>query len=151
MSYKHLLVAVDLYQSSEEVINKAVSLAKDSNAKLSFIYVDSNYVTNYMGLSHAGGVSNATLGVVVPKLLPVDDQIDALQEKLHALAAQSDYPIANTLVVIGDLNDKLKLAVKELDVDLLICGHHSDFWSSLLSSVRKLINSITIDLLIIQL
>ena len=151
MGYKHMLVAVDLSKSSEEVISKAVSLAKDSNAELSFIYVDSDYVTNYMGLSNAGGVSNPTLGATVPKLVPVDDESYKFQEELQALADQTGYPVANTLVVMGDLNDKLQLTVKELGVDLLVCGHHCDFWSRWLSSVRKLINTTVTDLLIIQL
>lgn len=151
MGYKHLLVAVDLSKSSDVLISKAVSLAKGCNAKLSFIYVDSNYVTNYMGLSNAGGVSNPTLGSVVPKLVPVDEKSEIYKTELQALAEQAGYPIANTLVVMGDLSDQLQLTVKEMEVDLLICGHHSDFWSRLLSSAGKLINTVLTDLLIIQL
>lgn len=151
MGYQHLLVAVDLSKSSDILISKAVSLAKGSNAKLSFIYVDSNYVTNYMGLSNAGGVSNAALGSVVPKLVPVDEEHSIYKKELQALADQAGYPVANTFVVIGDLNNQLKMTVKEMDVDLLICGHHSDFWHRLLSSVGKLINTTFTDLLIIQL
>jgi len=140
MSYKHILVAVDLSKSSEVVINKAISLARGANSKLSFIFVDVNYV------SSRGGIS--------PKVemdVPLDEQQAILQKELQALAEQADYPVANTLVVIGDLNEKLKTTVQEMDVDLLVCGHHHDFWSQLLSSARKLVNTAVTDLLIIYL
>ncbi len=140
MSYKHILVAVDLSKSSEVVINKAISLARGANSKLSFIFVDVNYV------SSIGGIS--------PKVemdVPLDEQQAILQKELQALAEQADYPVANTLVVIGDLNEKLKTTVQEMDVDLLVCGHHHDFWTRLLSSARKLVNTAVTDLLIIYL
>ncbi|WP_028863888.1 universal stress protein [Psychromonas aquimarina] len=151
MDYKHILVAVDLSKSSEIVISRAVSLAEKSTAKLSFIYADSNYVTNYMGLSNAGGVSNAALGSVVPKIVAVDEKSAIFKEELQALAEQADYPVSNTLAVMGDLNNEVKLAVKELDIDLLVCGHHHDFWRNLLSSVRQLISTPDTDLLLVQL
>ena len=146
MSYKHILVAVDLSKSSEVVINKAVALASATKSKLSFIYVDASYVSN---IGYA-----TTMGLVKP----VADQIKAdekekeeLQKQLQALAAQVDYPVTNTLVVMGKLNDKLQTTVKEMDIDLLVCGHHHDFWSRLLSSVRKLVDSTVTDLLIVYL
>ena len=39
MSYKHILVAVDLSQSSQVVIDKTLSVAKDANCKLSFVFL----------------------------------------------------------------------------------------------------------------
>lgn len=146
MSYKHILVAVDLSKSSEVVINKAISLAKDANAKLSFIYVDASYVSNIANVN-----SMVLTKPKFDKVAAEEKEKSVLQEELQALAEQADYPITNTLVVMGDLNDKLKTTVKEMDIDLLVCGHHHNFWSHLLSSVRKLVNSATTDLLIIYL
>ena len=146
MSYKHILVAVDLSKSSELVISKAVSLARETKSKLSFIYVDASYVSN---IGYA-----STIGLVKPtvdKVEAAEKEKEILQKELQALADQVDYPVTNTLVVMGKLNDKLKTTVKEMDVDLLICGHHHDFWSNLLSSVPKLVNSTTTDLLIVYL
>ena len=136
MSYKHILVAVDLTKSSEIVISKAVSLAKEANAKLSFIHVDPNH------LSTSGARSTSLLAM---------PEVDNRKEKqeLRALAARLDYPVENTLVVIGDLEVKLTTAVNQLDADLLVCGHHHDFWSRLLSSVRKIANTVNTDLLIV--
>ena len=146
MSYKHILVAVDLSKSSLAVIDKAVALARGSKSKLSFIYVDANYISN---IGYA-----TTMGLVKPvadQIKADEKEIEELQKDLQALAAQVDYPIANTLVVMGKLNDKLQATVKEMDVDLLVCGHHHDFWSRILSSVRKLVDSTVIDMLIVYL
>jgi universal stress protein A len=127
MGYKHILVAVDLSQSSQIVIDKAISLAKDANCKLSFVFVD------------------------IDKVVLAQKEKLTLQKELQALADQSDYPITDTLVVIGDLHIKLSGIVKEMDIDLVVCGHHHNFLSRFFSSVPKLANAVETDLLVIYL
>jgi universal stress protein A len=127
MSYKHILVAVDLTQSSQHVIDKAISLAKDGNSKLSFAYIDVDKVV----------------------LEPKEEQ--GFQNALKALAEKSDYSIADTIVANGDLHMKLKGIVKESTVDLVVCGHHHKVASRLFSSVPKLANAIEADLLVVYL
>jgi len=140
MSYKHILVAVDLSTSSEFIIAKAITLAKDSNAKISLIYVDLDYADNYTGLTYSQ----------FSKLEPVSQRCLSLENELQALTEKISYPITNQLFLKGDLDKNIQVSVKEIGADLLVCGHHHDFWSRLLSSVRKLINSSSIDLLIVQ-
>ncbi|ABM01997.1 universal stress protein containing UspA domain [Psychromonas ingrahamii 37] len=138
MSYKHILVAVDLSESSEKVINKAVSLAKDAKANLSLIFVD----------------DIANIGVVTIEVAPlpsVEEREKKLKGELQELADKADYQFDNIIVVTEDLKNKLVATVKKMNIDLLVCGHHRDFWSRLLSSVRKLINSVAADLLIVNL
>jgi len=136
MGYKHILVAVDLSKSSEKVINKAVSLAKDANAGLSLIFVDVDTISNI-------GITSLEVAS-----LP---SIEEREKKLQEFADKTDYQFENVMVVMGSLKNKLSATVKEMDIDLLVCGHHHDFWSRLLSSVRKLVNSVTADLLIVNL
>lgn len=40
MNYQHILVAVDLTDSSQTVINRAISIAQQNNSKLSLVFVD---------------------------------------------------------------------------------------------------------------
>ncbi|MCG9747045.1 universal stress protein [Shewanella sp. Isolate8] len=127
MSYKHILVAVDLSESSQSVIDKAVSLAKAGNSKVSFVFVDVDSVA-----------------------ITLQEEIE-LQEKLQILATLSDYPIAETLVVIGDLHMKLAGIAKEHNIDLLVCGHHHKFSSNLFSSLPKVANAVEADLLVVYL
>ncbi|WP_019613866.1 universal stress protein [Psychromonas ossibalaenae] len=142
MSYKHILVAVDLSKSSEKVINKAVELAKDADAKLSFIFVDVSFVS-----------SIALAQPKVEKLAAMNNEKEKheLHQQLQALADRCDYPVAETVVVMGDLNQKLHTAIKGLDIDLLVCGHHHDFWSNMTTSVKKFIKTAVSDLLIVYL
>ena len=151
MSYKHILVAVDLSKSSEQLIDKAVSLAKDANAKLSFVFVDVDNV--YENVYKVGNenleVSPLPSGEEREKA--IEEREKTLQEELQELAGQADYPIENAIVVMGDLGNKILETVQEMDIDLVICGHHHDFWTRLLSPVRKLVNSLVTDLLIVYL
>ncbi|TOO00554.1 universal stress global response regulator UspA, partial [Vibrio parahaemolyticus] len=39
--------------------------------------------------------------------------------------------------------------IKEQEVDLLICGHHQDFWSKIISYSRHLINKSPVDILVV--
>ncbi len=50
MAYKHILIAVDLSPESKVLVEKAVSMAKPYNAKVSLIHVDVNYSDLYTGL-----------------------------------------------------------------------------------------------------
>ncbi|WEM45874.1 universal stress protein (plasmid) [Photobacterium sp. DA100] len=127
MSYQHILVAVDLSQSSKDVIDKAVSLAKDAKCKLSFAHVNVDRVA----------------------LTPKEKQ--ALEQELQTLAEQCGYPITDTLVVIGDLHIKLSGIVKKMDIDLVVCGHHHKLFSRIFSSIPKLANAVEADLLVVYL
>ncbi|UUM32010.1 universal stress protein [Vibrio japonicus] len=127
MSYAHILVAVDLTSSSQKVIDKAISLAKGENSKISLVFVDVDRVV----------------------LEPKDKQ--SLEEQIKTLADQSTYPIDNALIVVGDLHMKLSGIVKETGVDLVVCGHHHKLWSRLFSSVPKVANAVEADLLVVYL
>ena len=122
--YKHVLVAVDLSEESPILLKKAVGVAKRHDAKLSIIHVDVNF---------SDRISSET------------------QQALLQLAEQAGYPINEKLSGSGDLGQVLTDAIEQYDVDLLVTGHHQDFWSKLMSSTRQVMNSITIDMLVVPL
>ena len=55
------------------------------------------------------------------------------------------------LSVSCDLGQVLTDAIDQYDVDLLVTGHHQDFWSKLMSSTRQVMNTIKIDMLVVPL
>ncbi len=139
MSYKHILVAIDLSDESKILIDKAVSLAKPLDAEVSFIHIDVNYAELYTGL-------------IDINLADTQHQaMEASKQQLQELANYADFPIKHTLVGSGDLSNEMTDTINDKNVDLLICGHHQDFWSKLLSSTRQLINVTPVDLLVIPL
>lgn len=139
MSYKHILVAVDLSPESSVLVEKAVSMAKPYKAKISLIHVDVDYSDFYTGLIEVN----------------FGDMKKHISEKtsdaLKKLSEIAGYPIAETLSGSGDLGQVLVEAIKKYGMDLVLCGHHQDFWSKLTSSARQLIDSISIDILIVPL
>ncbi|BET95145.1 MULTISPECIES: universal stress protein UspA [Xenorhabdus] len=139
MAYKHILVAVDLSPESQILVEKAVSLAKPYNAKVSLIHVDVNYSDLYTGLI------DVNLGDMQERIA------DETRNSLKELSASADYPVQETLSGSGDLGQVLVDAIKQYDMDLVVCGHHQDFWSKLMSSARQLINTVHVDMLIVPL
>ncbi len=139
MSYKHILVAIDLTDESKTLVDKAVALAKPLDANISFIHIDVNYAEIYTGL------------IDINLAETQNHAMEASLEQLKELASHADYPIKHTLVGSGDLGYELKDAIKAREVDLVICGHHQDFWSMILSSTKQLLNSVPVDMLVIPL
>lgn len=91
MAYKHILIAVDLSPESKVLVEKAVSMARPYNAKVSLIHVDVNYSDLYTGLI------DVNLG---------DMQKRISEETHHALtelSTNAGYPITETPSGSGDL------------------------------------------------
>ncbi|MFB9137307.1 universal stress protein [Vibrio sp. AK197] len=137
MGYKHILVAIDLSEDSKTLIDKAVCLAKPLNADVSFIHIDVNYAELYTGL------------VDINLAETQSQSMETSQEQLQKLTKYAQYPIKHTLVASGDLGNELCDSIKEFHVDLVVCGHHQDFWSKILSSTRQLMNCTPVDLLVV--
>lgn len=143
MIYKHILVAVDLTPSSDVLIRKAISIAKMSDSKVSLIFVDIAKPVANLDLNFSE-FEFSTLQVN-PK------ESEQHKNKLQDLADSCGFPIANCIYLVGDLSKALQLEIDELSADLLICGHHHHFWTSLLSPTRKVVSEAQIDLLLVHL
>lgn len=137
--YNHILVAVDLSDESQTLLKKAVGVAKKHDAKLSVIHVDVNFSDLYTGLIDVNMAS-------------MQERISGeTQQALMQLANVVDYPISEKLSGSGDLGEVLSEAIEQYEVDLLVTGHHQDFWSKLMSSTRQVMNHIKIDMLVVPL
>ena len=142
MKYKHILVALDLAEGSapsDLVISKAVSLAKNLDAKLSFVHVDTSHldidILDY---------DNAETRLM-------NEKYEVLMAKLEEACELVKYPISNKLVIGGEVEVKLLEEVRNLDVDLLVSGHHHGFWNRWWSSAHKLVDISDVDLLLVRL
>ncbi len=139
MSYQHILVAIDLSEDSKLLIDRAVALAKPLNAEISFIHIDVNYAELYTGL------------IDINLAETQHHSMEMAQKQLKALAEYANFPIKHTLVGSGDLSNELCNTIGEFNIDLVVCGHHQDFWSKILSSTRQLINCSPVDMLVVPL
>ncbi len=138
MSYKHILVAVDLSQPSDQVIARAVSLAKNIDAKLSFVSVDIHHL-------------DPELYEFDPEEMRyIEKDYDKAVAKLDEITSVISYPIEKKLVLMGEVEEQIIESVTGLEVDLLVSGHHHGFWNRWWSSARKLVNMTPVDLLLIH-
>ncbi|MGF1764059.1 universal stress protein [Aliivibrio kagoshimensis] len=137
MCYKHILVAVDLSEDSKVLVERAVALATPLQAKVSLIHIDINYAELYTGL--------IDINLAETQNRATEEAHSALQKMVD----DANFPITRALVSSGDLGDELSEATVSMEVDLVVCGHHHDFWSKFLSSSSQLINSAPVDVLVI--
>lgn len=141
MSYKHILVTVDLSVESRLLLEKAVSLARDLDAKLSLFHSGDLYREEY------------TYTVFDPRYAMPSKVFkdDTSEEHLKELLENAGYPIQGTFVGSGNLIEEIERAIKELNVDMVVCGHHHSFWHQFTSSAKQLLKSTSTDLLIVPL
>ncbi|OBT10181.1 universal stress global response regulator UspA [Vibrio sp. UCD-FRSSP16_10] len=139
MSYNNIVVTLDLGDKSEYLANRAADLAKALGAKLSFIHIDVNYTEIYTGLIEVNLVDSEAAVV------------KASTKMLQELSNKIDYPVSNILLGRGDLVEELADAIHERKFDLVVSGHHHDFWGKLLSNTRHMIHDMPVDLLIVPL
>ena len=141
MSYKHILVTVDLSVESRLLLEKAVNLARNLDAKLSLFYDGELYHEEY------------SFTVFDPRYAMANKvcEDDTSQEHLKELLENAGYPIQGAFVGSGNIIEEIERAIKELNVDLVVCGHHHNFWHQFTSSAKHLLKSTSIDLLIVPL
>jgi nucleotide-binding universal stress UspA family protein len=139
MNYHHILVAIELSEDSNLLIQRAVFLAKLLNADVSLIHIDGSH------------------GEIYPEIFNIThEQTQApinqnTVNQLKAFETNVNYPIKHIFIGTGDLSDKLEELVLTRQVDLVICGHHHDFWSKIISYSRNLVHKSPVDLLVVPL
>jgi len=134
--YKHIIVAVELSKESDSLIDKATAFARQFNSDVSLIYIDSTHgeiYTELFDLNDMESRSNVT---------------EKTNHYFEHFINHSELPIKYALVGTGNISSKLPQIIQKYDVDLLICGHHHDFWSHIISTSRQLINKSSVDILV---
>ncbi|WP_343183058.1 universal stress protein [Buchnera aphidicola (Neophyllaphis podocarpi)] len=140
MSYKHILVAIDLSPESKILISKAILIAKLNKAKISLIHVNINYSDLYTGLIDVN-ISN----------VEKKNHKEFIYNELIRFIKESNFKFNKIINSNGDLVKSLIQSITIHKIDLVIFGHHQDFWSKFISYVRQFINSVPIDMLIVPL
>lgn len=137
--YKHILVAVDLSEESLILLRKGATIAEKCGAKLSLIHVDVNFSDLYTGL------------IDINMSSVQDSVVQETTKALNELATKISYPVSECLNGTGDFSQVLEEAVEKHQIDLLITGHHQDFWSKFMSSTRQVMNNVRVDMLVVPL
>jgi len=108
--YNHVLVALDLTEESNQILDRATKIAAGS--KMSLIYV-------IEPLAYAYG------GDIPMDLSEVQNQLQQqATEQLAKLARQNNVPDTQQHVVIGQPTGEIHRLAEEENVDLIIVGSH---------------------------
>ncbi|UJF18928.1 universal stress protein [Vibrio sp. SS-MA-C1-2] len=140
MSYKHVMVAIDLGKHAEELLNKAANIAKNENALLSVIYVDLDVANFYSGLSDID-------------LSKREDNVHhELISEMQSYIIELDYPLYQQKIAKGDVDSELENAIKENNVDMLVIGHHKSnmLHQMFISATEPLIRDMPCDISLIK-
>lgn len=115
-NYKHILVALDLSQQAQEVLNKAASLAKQNKATLSVVHV-TEAMTDV--------ATHAFDGSIAIDLLPLQKEIQAgAIANIKKLTAPFNIPAQQQHILTGHAANEIHDFSEHNNCDLIIIGSH---------------------------
>ena len=139
MSYSHILVAVAATPESQQLLDKAVSIARPVNARISLItlVLDPELYNQF----------------AAPML---EDLREVMQEEtqdfIDKLSKEAEYPIEHTFITYGALNEHILDVCRKYAIDLVIYGNHNhSFFSRASCSAKSVIHTSQVDVLLVPL
>jgi len=142
-NYKNILLAVDFYENSETVTNKAADLAEKYQAKLSIVHVvDSLPITD------------AGYGTDIPFNMDLTAELMAgAKTRLVKLAEKLGVPEDRLSLEMGSPKTEIIRIAEEKKVDLIVLGSHGRHGLGLLlgSTANGVLHHASCDVLAIRL
>jgi len=113
--YQNILIAIDLADSAEDVINKAKSLATSGNTKLTLIHAI-DYIP-FMGFGE-GALITPTYTIPNEELTKnAKNTIEKLLKKMHLEHLE-------TIIEFGAATNEIVNYANEQNIDLIVVGSH---------------------------
>ena len=138
--YQNILVAIDLNEEADQVIQRAHQLALQSNAKLTLVHVTEP-------LSYAyGGDMPMDLSSIQTELY------DQAQQRLSGLVQQKQLGEVDQLLLSGHIKTEVHRVATELSSDLIVVGSHGRHGLALLlgSTSNGILQGATCDVLAVR-
>lgn len=139
--YRKMLVAIDLSEETEQILETAVSLRQDHGAELLVVHVVERVGTAYGG-------------DVVMDMAKYQDQLNtAAKERLAAYADQYNVEASQVIVTVGHPQIEIDSLAKEHDIDLVVIGSHGrrGFQRLMLgSTANSILHGATYDVLAVR-
>ena len=138
--YQNILVAIDLNEEANQVIQRAHQLALQSSAKLTLVHVTEP-------LSYAyGGDMPMDLSSIQAELY------DQAQQRLSGLVQQKQLDEVDQLLLSGHIKTEVHRVATELSSDLIVVGSHGRHGLALLlgSTSNGILQGATCDVLAVR-
>lgn len=112
MAYTNILVAVAVTPESQQLLAKAVSIARPLNGRVSLITLASD--------------PEMYNQFAAPML---EDLREVMQEEIYdffrQLEQEAGYPIAQSFIAYGEMSEHILAMCRKHKFDLVICGNHN--------------------------
>ena len=139
MSYTHLLVSVAVSPESHQLVARAVSIARPSNARISLIT-----------LAAEPEMYNQLAAPMLEDIRAILQE--ETQQFLRELEEKAEYPIQETVIATGELNEHILSMCRKQNIDLVIWGNHNhSFFSRAACSAKSIVSSSLVDVLLVPL
>ena len=133
--YNNILCALDLSDASKKILERAVQVAKNNDAKLYLFHNNIRLSDIYSGVMNVDFSKTEEIGFQIAK-----EHLEHLNDGL--------YPNSEIIIESGNFINNLAKAVENKNIDLVIVGHNQDFWSKVSSSSKKVVDKIKVDILV---
>lgn len=140
-NYNRVLVAVDLTDESDQVLQKAIDIAQRNEAELHLIHVIEI-------------VSFAYGGDIPMDLTSLQEQIDKqANERMNETAKLLSYPVTQTSIATGNTEEEIHQHARKIDADLIVIGSHGRHGLALIlgSTSNGVLHGATCDILAVHL
>lgn len=137
ISYKHIIVGVDLSEDCPPVIRRAATIAQACNAKLTLAYV-----LEPIAFAYGGDMPVDLSGVQ-------EQQVQKAESDLALLAKSTTYPVLQQHVLVGQPAAELHYLAEQESADLIVVGSHGRKGFALLlgSTPNSVLHGATCDVL----
>ncbi|AHJ73469.1 universal stress protein UspC [Kosakonia sacchari] len=139
MAYAHLLVAVAVTPESQQLLAKAVDIARPSSARITLITLAAD--------------PELYNQLAAPMMENVREVLqEETQQFLDELVRNANYPIEQALIASGELSKHILHTCHTQDVDLVVCGNHNQtFFSRAVCSAKSIVQASEVDVLLVPL
>ena len=144
MSYKQILVGIDLTEEADEVLAAARSLADQQTAKLTSLTVVKPLTHVYGGLDLAP-ISNGSIAFE-------KQATDQAQQQLNEISREYKIEPADTNVRLGSPAFEIRTLAEKLEADLIVIGTHGRHGLGLLlgSTANAVLHGVSCDVLAVK-
>lgn len=139
MAYAHLLVAVAVTPESQQLLAKAIEIARPFDARITLITLAAD--------------PELYNQLAAPMMENVREMLqDETKQFLARLVENASYPIERTIIACGELTEHILHTTRTYGVDLVICGNHNQtFFSRAACAAKGIVQSSEVDVLLIAL
>jgi universal stress protein A len=141
MTYRHILVAIDLADDCHKVIRSAQALAESCQARFSLVHI-----VEPMAMAFGGDVP-------MDLSMLQQQQFEQARERIDAFTAQHNVPAENKHLAYGQPRQEIHRLAEEQGCDMIVVGSHGRHGLALLlgSTANDVLHGAPCDVLAVKL